>query len=338
MFYTGMGAAFLLAAVGSAAAGAATTSPRGGRRAAAQFVPFADFGVPAEGAYGLATFRLGGRSGRNFLAVSDFFGGSSSIWSNDQPDGTYSLSQTLPSHAGHSWATINMGGTVGTITHLFLCNYRTWPASGPCVYSQSGGHLAAQGDAGCSPITPTNSTLWRWDQARGQFLLAQEILTHGTNAAEAFVIDGQHYLAVANAHRDKSDPIAEGTVNSTVYRWDAASSQFVPMQSILTHSALDVKHWKIGRDNYLGFANNAIFSPQQWSPVFKWNGSAFAPYQNLTGTSGATGLRGGRQLPGGGEPAVPADRAPVRLDHLQMERQQAVGAPPDDPESRRVRL
>ena len=95
-----------------------------------QFVPFADFGVPAEGAYGLATFRLKGRSGRIFIAVSDFFGGSSSIWSNDQPNGSYSLSQTLPSNAGHSWATFNMGGsTEGTITHLFLCNYRTWPCT-----------------------------------------------------------------------------------------------------------------------------------------------------------------------------------------------------------------
>eukprot|EP01051_Picozoa_sp_SAG22_P000428 SAG22_NODE_11_length_35583_cov_107.128790_28_plen_499_part_00 len=281
---------------GTAAAGSAAASPP-----AAQFVPFADFGVPAEGAYGLAAFRVADHTpseaqpqgGRIFLAVSDFFGGSSSIWTN-QLNGSYTLHQTLPSHAGHAWATMNMGGapTEGTTTHLFLCNYRTWPASGPCSASRSGRGLAAQGGTGtgCGPITPTNSTLWRWDQSRGQFALAQEILTHGTNAAEAFVIDGTHYLAVANAHRNESDPVAEGTVDSTVYRWDSASSHFVPMQSILTHSALDVKHWVIDSENYIGFANSAIFSPHQYCPVFKWDGGAFVPYQNLTDTLGATGL------------------------------------------------
>ena len=38
-----------------------------------KFVPFGDFGVPSEGAYGLAAFHLAGIE-RNFLAVSDFFG------------------------------------------------------------------------------------------------------------------------------------------------------------------------------------------------------------------------------------------------------------------------
>eukprot|EP01049_Picozoa_sp_SAG25_P003195 SAG25_NODE_181_length_12544_cov_32.416472_2_plen_1608_part_00 len=250
------------------------------------WVPFADFGVPAEGAYGLAAFRVDARSRHNFLAVSDFFGHSSSIWSNNQPN-KYSLNQTLPSNAGHSWATINMGDEQGIITHLFLCNYRTWPASGPCV---SRSRDKVKEHTGCPPITPTNSTLWRWDASHGKFTLVQKILTHGTNAAAAFMIDGVHYLAVANAHRNISDSVAEGTVNSTVYNWDTASGQFVPMQSILTHSALDVKHWKIGSDHYLGFANSPIFSPEQWSPVFKWSGGSFVSYQNLTGTSGATGL------------------------------------------------
>jgi hypothetical protein len=349
----------------------------------ARFVPFADFGVPAEGAYGLAAFSLEGRRGRTFLAVSDFFGGSSSIWSDDQPNGSYSLSQTLPSHAGHAWATMNLGGAAaaGTVTHLFLCNYRTWPCTphGPVP-------------PGCqSPfakgITPTNSTLWRWDQVRGTFVLAQEILTHGTNAAEAFVIGGRHYLAVANAHRNVSSRVTEGTVNSTIYRWDAAGGRFAPVQSILTHSALDVKHWRIGGGDYLGFANSPVFSPaEQWSPVFKWDGSRFAPYQNLTGTSGATGLE--PFSVGGDSYQAVANRLCPRTGHLcdstiyrsdrpinrlappiepfhifaapttkhstdylerarpnnstalteQVERQRALGAPPDDPEPRRVRL
>lgn len=253
------------------------------------WVPFADFGVPAEGAYGLAAFRLPGRSG-SYLSVSDFFGNTSSIWVNDQPNGSYSRFQTLPSRAGHAFLKIKMGGAAGTITHLFLCNYRTWPASGPCV--GSGVLSAHEGDKGCPAITPTNSTLWEWDQGRGKFVLAQKILTHGTNSADAFTIAGQQYLAVANAHRNITNRIAEGTVNSTVYRWETARRQFVPVQQILTHSALDVKAFVIDTQHYLAFANSPVFAKSQWSPVFKWSVTSkrFEPYQNLTGTQGATGL------------------------------------------------
>ena len=118
----------------------------------------------------------------------------------------------------------------------------------------------------------------------------QDILTFGANAWEFFTIGSEAYLAVANSHRNVTNAADQGDVRSAIYRWSNATANFVRMQTIMTHMALDVQYFEIDGSHYLAFANSPCFRPvpQHVSPIYRWNGSAFALYQEVT-TSGATG-------------------------------------------------
>jgi xylan 1,4-beta-xylosidase len=259
-----------------------TPAPDIGRFVATQ----GTFGHGGLGAYGLAAFTAPNQPDVQFLAVANFFGNTSSIWRWNIRDAgsNFSLFQTIPSRAGHAWRHF----TIGQDDYLALANYRSWPASGPCIESSTVGGGEDEGVGGCPPITEQNSTIWKWTGVN--FIEHQQMITFGANAWEHFTIDREDYLVVANSHRNVSNAADQGDVKSVVFRWSATKSSFVQAQTILTHMALDVKQFTIGGVHYLAFANSPCFRPAalHLSPIYVWNGTAFALFQTIP-TSGATG-------------------------------------------------
>jgi len=80
----------------------------------------------------------------------------------------------------------------------------------------------------------------------------QSIGTYGACDWEHFQIGTDHYIAVANYHRDSGNTY---NVYSKVYKWNTGTSQFVDFQSIATWGGTSFKHFQIGTKHYLFAAN-----------------------------------------------------------------------------------
>ncbi len=91
---------------------------------------------------------------------------------------------------------------------------------------------------------------------------------------EAFMMDGQYYLAVANARSATSY-----SVPSVIYRWDG--SPFVGLQSMYGYLTEDWEYFTIGSDHFL-FQANAGEPLGSDSRIYKWNGTQFELFQTVT--------------------------------------------------------
>ncbi len=109
--------------------------------------------------------------------------------------------------------------------------------------------------------------------ASPEFVEFQSIPTERAWDWEPFTIDGDLYLAVANA------------VSSRLYKWDGMS--FVEFQTIPTNQAYDWELFTIGNSYYLAVANYKNGSTYNIdSTLYKWDGASFVEFQSIP-TNGA---------------------------------------------------
>eukprot|EP00049_Salpingoeca_infusionum_P007446 m.121108 g.121108 ORF g.121108 m.121108 type:complete len:466 (-) comp13702_c0_seq1:114-1511(-) len=125
----------------------------------------------------------------------------------------------------------------------------------------------------------TDSEVFKWSDD-GIFESIQQIPTFGAFDWEHFVINGVHYIAVANYHNDVSFEIP-----SQVYKWNGGT--FVSFQAIPTRGAHDLCHFEMDDTHYLAVANRFNGSTYEVdSEVLRWNGTMFVTFQ-LIPTKGA---------------------------------------------------
>ena len=123
-------------------------------------------------------------------------------------------------------------------------------------------------------------------QAEGFFAHSHSIATEGAIDFEAFVIDGETYLAVAN-HREGSSTSSTRITDSKIYKWNNSTSNFDELQSIPTSGAYDFESFTIDGQTYLAVTDFYNGSYNLDSKIYEWNGSSFGELQSIP-TSGAT--------------------------------------------------
>lgn len=187
--------------------------------------------------------------GQHYLAVANHYDGSSfavnSIvyrWSEALL--AWEEHQSIPTIGATDWLHIEVDGS------HFL------------VVANSGADALRGGPSVDSIVFQWESSLLRWE-------VHQRIATKGARDWEHMVIDGQHYLAVANSY--------DGTtraVDSVVYRWSSATLAWVEHQRIPTLGARDWQFVDTGIQQYLAVANyfdGVSYSVDSviyvWSPV-----------------------------------------------------------------------
>jgi len=104
----------------------------------------------------------------------------------------------------------------------------------------------------------------------------QSLPTHSALAVKAFVVNQQHYLAVANFYNGSSHQIA-----SDIYRFNNNPSQpqYILDHSLSSSGAYDVEPFKMGNDTFLALINHVGGN----SKIFKWDAgqNKFLEFQSL---------------------------------------------------------
>lgn len=127
--------------------------------------------------------------------------------------------------------------------------------------------------------------LFKWDGARFEPL--ESLPAHGGEDIEAFSIDGEAFLAVANL-RSGSGPY-EPNIASVVYRREAG--QWLLFQSFDTFAAKQWRHFTVDGRHFLALAQGltlphlTAIHPRH-SRIYEWRGGRFEPFQFLEGMWG----------------------------------------------------
>ncbi|CAE7800789.1 TSPEAR [Symbiodinium sp. CCMP2592] len=171
-------------------------------------------------------------------------------------------------------------------TFLEMQSIPTQGALGSTAFSMDGiQHLAIANSFDGSSYN-IDSKVYKWDDTRSTFLEMQSIPTQGAWGWAAFSMDSIQHLAVAN-HFDGSSC----NINSTIYKWDHATSTFLEMQSIPTSFARGWAAFSMDGIQHLAVANRYDGSSYNInSKVYKWDNasSTFLEMQSIP-TKGAVG-------------------------------------------------
>ncbi|CAK8674045.1 thrombospondin-type laminin G domain and EAR repeat-containing protein-like isoform X2 [Clavelina lepadiformis] len=108
-------------------------------------------------------------------------------------------------------------------------------------------HFLAVANHGSNEHGEVHSAIYRWNRKRRKFLLKQNIRTFSARSWESFIINGDHYLVIANYASDKSH-----TQRSYVYKWNSDHSTFISYQ---TFGATDWEYFQISGRHFLAVAN-----------------------------------------------------------------------------------
>ncbi|XP_073407528.1 thrombospondin-type laminin G domain and EAR repeat-containing protein [Dendrobates tinctorius] len=121
------------------------------------------------------------------------------------------------------------------------------------------------------------SVIFKWNPKKMKFLQYQTIPTYSARDWEAFHIDGETFLAVAN-HREGNNH----NINSVIYKWNSSNGLFEVNQTIPTSGAYDWEFFSIGPYSFLVVANtfNGTSTNIQ-SHIYIWLGRSFRPFQSL---------------------------------------------------------
>uniref|UniRef100_A0A8C7DWW0 Thrombospondin type laminin G domain and EAR repeats n=1 Tax=Naja naja TaxID=35670 RepID=A0A8C7DWW0_NAJNA len=121
------------------------------------------------------------------------------------------------------------------------------------------------------------SIIYKWNYRKEKFTVFQRIATHSARDWEAFVIDGETFLAVAN-HR-KGD---NHNINSVIYRWNSRRGLFEANQTIPTSGAYDWEFFTIGPYSFLVVANTFNgTSTKIYSNIYIWLNGGFQLFQSI---------------------------------------------------------
>ncbi|MBT9548545.1 MAG: S8 family serine peptidase [Candidatus Sericytochromatia bacterium] len=204
-----------------------------------QFERFQNFST--EGATDAEHFVI---NGEHYLAVTHFWNRGPDLtsviykWNGSQ----FVQYQSIPTTGGFRWKAFQIGNE----SFLALASYAAY----------YGGNAN------------TTSHIFKWNGAH--FVNFQAIPTVNAYDWEAFSIDNQHYLAVANFGAN----IANQTGTSVIYRW--SGTQFEPFQNITTSKATDWEYFEVN-----GVSHLIVASYEQASRIYRWEGSDFQLYRTL---------------------------------------------------------
>jgi len=109
------------------------------------------------------------------------------------------------------------------------------------------------------------SEILKWNASASQFQHFQYLATHAGALFVAFMMDSDHYIAIANA----------GGGSSEIFKW-TTSQEFESFQKVTTKGCRGLVHFVIDSINYLAFADGNITNIYTYS-----NGSQFVLHQNL---------------------------------------------------------
>ncbi|KAK3083162.1 hypothetical protein FSP39_015455 [Pinctada imbricata] len=102
---------------------------------------------------------------------------------------------------------------------------------------------------GDNSADPTNSTIYKWNRRKKRFKEFQSIITWTARDFEYFEIDNDHFLAVANHARGRSQ-----SVDSIIYKWNRKERRFREHQVIPTVGAYDWTYFTVNNFHFLAVA------------------------------------------------------------------------------------
>ncbi|XP_019368032.1 PREDICTED: thrombospondin-type laminin G domain and EAR repeat-containing protein [Gavialis gangeticus] len=121
------------------------------------------------------------------------------------------------------------------------------------------------------------SVIYKWSYRKEKFISYQRISTHNARDWEAFVIEGEAFLAVAN-HREGDNH----NINSIIYRWNPRTGLFETNQTIPTSGAYDWEFFTIGPYSFLAVANTFNgTSTRIYSHIYVWLSGSFQLFQSI---------------------------------------------------------
>ncbi|XP_043916218.1 thrombospondin-type laminin G domain and EAR repeat-containing protein [Protopterus annectens] len=127
------------------------------------------------------------------------------------------------------------------------------------------------------------SVIYKWSPQKMKFVLYQRLKTNSARDMEAFQINGETFLAIAN-HRQGDNH----NIDSAIYKWNPRTRLFETNQTIPTSGAYDWEFFTIGLYSFLVVANTFNgTSTRIHSHIYIWLGGSFRLFQSIL-TFGAT--------------------------------------------------
>ncbi|NXX74988.1 TSEAR protein, partial [Urocolius indicus] len=164
-------------------------------------------------------------------------------------DGKFVPYQNIPTYQAQSWKYF----TIGKKIFLAVANFE-------------------QNDRG-----QEFSVIYKWSRRKEKFIAYQRITTHSARDWEAFVIEGEAFLAVVN-HREGNNH----NVDSVIYRWNPRTGLFEANQTIPTSGAYDWEFFTIGPYSFLAVANTFNgTSTKIYSHIYIWLSGSFQLFQSI---------------------------------------------------------
>ncbi|NXO39630.1 TSEAR protein, partial [Locustella ochotensis] len=164
-------------------------------------------------------------------------------------DGKFVHYQNIPTHQAQSWKYF----TIGKKIFLAVANFEQ---------NKKGQEF---------------SVIYKWSRRKAKFITYQRITTHSARDWEAFVIEGEAFLAVVN-HREGNNH----NIDSVIYRWNPRTGLFETNQTIPTSGAYDWEFFTIGPYSFLAVANTFNgTSTKIYSHIYIWLSGSFQLFQSI---------------------------------------------------------
>ncbi|XP_065105138.1 thrombospondin-type laminin G domain and EAR repeat-containing protein [Paramisgurnus dabryanus] len=126
---------------------------------------------------------------------------------------------------------------------------------------------------------PELSVIYKWSSKKLKFIHYQTLNTYSARDWEAFQIQDEAFLAVANHRQGERNH----NIDSVIYKWNPVTQFFEVNQTIPTSGAYDWEFFTIGPYYFLVVANT--FNGKSTvigSTIYIWLGGMFQPYQSIT--------------------------------------------------------
>ncbi|XP_051564788.1 thrombospondin-type laminin G domain and EAR repeat-containing protein-like [Myxocyprinus asiaticus] len=122
------------------------------------------------------------------------------------------------------------------------------------------------------------SIIYKWSSRKLKFIQYQTLNTFSARDWEAFHIQDEAFLAVANHRQGERNH----NIDSVIYKWNPITQFFEVNQTIQTSGAYDWEFFMIGPFYFLAVANT--FNGRSTvidSTIYIWLGGMFQPYQSI---------------------------------------------------------
>ncbi|XP_041827115.1 thrombospondin-type laminin G domain and EAR repeat-containing protein-like [Melanotaenia boesemani] len=122
------------------------------------------------------------------------------------------------------------------------------------------------------------SVIYKWSKRRKKFVRFQTLQTYCAQDWEAFNINQNAYLAVANHRRGNHNH----TINSVIYKWNKSTKSFEVHQMLLTSGAYDWEFFTVGPYHFLVVANafDGVTTSVD-SVIYVWVNGSFQVFQTI---------------------------------------------------------